>query len=245
MKFFTTVVFIFASLVLFSQDTKSITGKWKFVEVPDNKKYDTTQVKRTEEFFKNMTLQLDIDGAYLMIVWGIKEIGNWTIKEDRIRFDTKGNISYFRIVKKEPDVLILERRGIPIILIKMKDAIVEKIVIESKLKKVDFHEVTKQQINGKWVLERVEYTNDQPEEMNDAASFLFERNFMQFKSNGRYNGKIYNLKEKGIWKLGNGNTTIISLLGDKERVWKVVSATKTSLILAINVNKAKWIFKAK
>ncbi len=112
MKFkiiFTALLFL-SVLSVNAQRATLIKGNWKYQDVTEKEKLDSTSIKMLEMFFSEITFNIEENGHYKAQFMGKAEEGVWKLNKDesKITFtSSKGPVNEMTIVDVSQNNLIL------------------------------------------------------------------------------------------------------------------------------------------
>jgi len=243
MKSVITTFLIVTSITVFGQqNVNKLIGKWKYQDVYQKEKIDSTGIKMIEMFFGNMTIQFNNDGLYKASIMGKDEQGKWISENNKtITFTSdKGNITKIDLIKLNEDKLIFKMQKSSFVMTKMQESEIDKIIeTEITFKTV---KATNEQISKKWYLKSKESSKTGSDELKEVANELLKGSYMDLSKTGKYEVQILKIKEKGKWEFGEDNESIVTIKDGNKKVWNIISISEREMILIPGLTNEKWIF---
>lgn len=106
---FTLLLFV-SVLSVNAQRANLIKGNWKYQDVTEKEKLDSTSLKMLEMFFSEVTFDIKENGQYKAQFMGKSEEGAWKLNKDesKITFtSSKGPVNEMTIVEVSQNKLVL------------------------------------------------------------------------------------------------------------------------------------------
>ncbi|MEM6339431.1 MAG: lipocalin family protein [Pseudomonadota bacterium] len=246
MRLSITILLITTTITLFSQqDLEALVGKWQYQDVYEKEKLDSTSLETLEMFFGEMTISFNENGLYKAFIMGKEDKGKWMAKGENVielALD-KGTIMPMKIIELEAERLVFELQNSAFVMTKLAVGEMEKIIeTEPSFETVS---ATKEQVAKKWYLKSKESSKSVSDKVRKATDELLSGSYMKFSKNGKYKVQIFKIKEKGKWKFGEENKSIITIKDDNKKVWNIISISEKELVLVQGLNEEKWMFEAK
>lgn len=244
MKTLITALLITFSFTIYAQNPDDLIGKWKFHDVYQKEKIDSTGLKMLEMFFGKMTLQFNKNGLYKAEIMGRTEQGQWTLEKDKtitIASD-KGHISKLELIDLGADKMSFKMEKSAFIMQKTKEAEMDELV--EKEKNFKTVKATTEQIAKKWYLKNKETSEEVSEEMKETVMNMLKGSYLDITPNGKYEIQVLKIKDNGKWEFGQGNESIITMNDDTEKVWNIVAVSENELVLIQGLTNERWTFSS-
>lgn len=233
------------SLSVAAQKTDSLVGKWKYYDVYNKQKYDTTTLKIAKEYFGAMTLYFKANNHYKAFVMNNIDEGIWSLNESssKVRLTSyRGHSNESQIIGLAEDKLILTMGEGSFIM--TRTDITPSDNVEQPLPDIKTVAATKNQISKKWFLQRREAPG-RTEAQVKFASKLIKGAYAHFKSNGDYEAQSLKVTESGKWEFGPDKKSIIVTIENQQRIWNIKAISPTQLVLISGYTEEIWKFSTK
>jgi hypothetical protein len=227
-----------------AQTASSLVGKWKYYDVYNKKDIDSTGLKMAKVLFGEMTFYFKANGKYKAFVMNMNEEGKWNldIEKRKIQLSSnKGSGTEIDFIEQTNDQLILAiGKGTMILKKTVVDSADE---VEEALPILATVAATKEQVSGKWYLQKLEDPN-KPEERMKSRSLLAKGTYFHFKNNGTYETKIFSFTEEGDWELAQDGKSIVVSFEKEKKIWNIKKINSNELILIRGATSETWHFSS-
>lgn len=246
MKLFITTFLLATSLSMFGQlNTGYLAGKWKYKDVYEKEKVDAKGLKMLLMFFGEMTIQFDKNGLYKALIMGKEEQGKWTNETNKTisLASDKGKVTSMEVIELTEGLLTFKLGKSAFIMSKIGSAQNDTIVETQKT--FETVKANTKQIAKKWDLVSKESSKDVSDKVKETFNELLQGSYMRFSKKRKYETKILNIKEKGKWKFGEGNESIVTEKDGNKQTWNIISISDNKMVLIQGLSKEKWTFTSK
>ncbi|MEO6670825.1 MAG: lipocalin family protein [Ferruginibacter sp.] len=227
-----------------AQITDSLIGKWKFKDIYNAEKMDSSQVSMLRKGFANMSIYLKENKHYKTFLFS-KEEGEWQFDEATKKLlmtANKGTENQMGIISVTGTTLVLN-------IGKDKSMILERTTpdksdeIEEIVYNGPLVSATKEQICKKWYIVKREVPGRSEESLKTATD-LIKGAFFEIQPDQTYTAEVLKLNDEGNWKFGEGNKSILMTSGKEHKFWQIRTVNDKELVLVKGNSNELWTFSA-
>lgn len=229
-------LFVLSAISASAQNSKLIVGKWAYSDLYDKSTIDEEGQMMATMLFKEMTVSFGADNVISLTMRKKPEPGKYSFdpKDDKIInavSDTGKKITLTIIKLTENELIVtLDKMGSMI----FKKVSGEPDAIPAPTPKVP---ATAKQITGKWYV-----TGSDGKKLSEMAADLMSDSFVNFAADGKYHAKILAIEQKGTWKFGEGNTTILVETEDGKGIWSIYKISDSELVMQNDTSVKHMMF---
>lgn len=228
------------SLSLSAQQNTEIIGAWSFQNVHEQEKLDSTSLKMLDMLFGNMTLAFNSEGNYRATMMGEVDKGSWNLQESALILrSNSGETHNFELVNLSKDQLTLKLSKGTMVFKKTGEA--PEIKGVSDLSEKKFLKIVPGDISKKWYLKRKESPGKSQSQI-DMLSSMIAGAYFDFREDRTFEVHIMNMTETGNWKLGDNESSVITMKDGSSKEWNIHSISENELVLYPGKSEEKWIF---
>lgn len=241
MKITCLLILLLCSISLNAQNASQLAGTWGYQEVYEQEELDSSSITMLNMLFGNMSLAFSENGKYAASIMGQSDSGSWELNEAKENLhlnSASGETSTFQVFDLNEDRLVLRLSKGAFVFKRTGDAPASIDLPDPAIETVS---VTKDQIAKKWYLKRKEAPG-KSEKQIEMVNNLIAGAYFDFQKDGTFEVRIMGMTEAGNWKLGSGNTSVITASEDAQKTWKISKITQEELVLHAGNSEEKWIF---
>ena len=230
------------SISLSAQQNSQITGAWSFQNVHEQEKLDSTSVKMLDMLFGNMTLAFNSEGNYRATIMGEVDNGSWNLQgsgKDLILKSNNGETHNFEVIDLSENQMTLKLSKGAMVFKKTGEA--PELLRNSDLSDNKYVKITSEEISRKWYLKRKESPGKSQAQI-DMLSSMIAGAYFDFREDRTFEVHIMNMTEKGDWKLGDDQSSVITMKDGSSKEWNIHSISENELVLYPGNSEEKWIF---
>ena len=199
----------------------TVYGNWVFEDFVNRDKIDPVKLVTLEDIFGKMFMNFQPDGSYKAGMMGQKDEGTWELGEGSLSMQSDKPakpvvLSQLEIGGREMSFVMTQ------VHIKMKRAGSMRSAeppVPPTPPLPPAVSATSEQITAKWnlTIRTIPNMTAQQKEMSEKFS---AGAYFQFKSNGKFKSELLGVKDKGSWKFGEENKSLIVTGNNGSNSWK-------------------------
>jgi hypothetical protein len=244
MRLFSGIVFlVFFSITAQSQTAGQIAGYWKFKEVANAEKHDSTALKTIREMAEDLQFHFMSDRNYKLI-FPVNEEGTWaydeTTKKISLQSKEGGEMQLDVSAATDTSLTIGLTNGTFITL--KKTSANETAAAPNPAPRAVYASATVQQLCKKWQLKKLDVSGVSADIMKEVQKDMDFKLSIQFSQDQKFKLQSAEVADQGTWKFVKENKSIITQGKTHRTVWNIHSINDKEMVLSREDGIEIWIF---
>lgn len=230
------------SFIATAQTTADLTGSWQFYTIKTKRGTTKSQYDGAVSIMGTMSLQLNADKTSITSLMGMKEQGQWEVKNNTLVFTSPTDkTSSFKITAYEKNIVTLDKDKFEILLSRVgADVPPPPSFKEERV----YATANAAQLTKKWYLKQRPAPENLTEKQKEAFGEMLSGSYVELKANGKCTLQLGDKKETGQWNLNEKKNGITTTLKNMPKEAYFIKATTTELIVTEADSADEWIFSS-